>query len=99
MHHKLSQHNLGIFMPHRHDDQTGEFQALPDGATQVESGLAVSFLPTHAVDNNARYLPVGWIWQTGVSAAMVCEMARNETPGETQRYDKHKMVKGTQQTP
>ena len=40
---RLSAFQLGIFMPHRHDDGTGEFQPLPDEVTQLESGRAVSF--------------------------------------------------------
>ena len=26
---RLSEYNLGIFMPHMHDERTGEFQPLP----------------------------------------------------------------------
>ena len=39
---RLSEYELGIFMPHMHDEQTGEFQSLPDEVMQVESGLEVS---------------------------------------------------------
>ena len=40
---RLSEYKLGVFMPHMHDEHTGEFQALPDEVMQVESGLKVSF--------------------------------------------------------
>ena len=40
---RLSEYKLGIFMPHMHDEQTGEFQTLPAEVLQVESGLEVSF--------------------------------------------------------
>lgn len=40
---RLSEYKLGVFMPHMHDEHTGEFQALPDEVTQLESGLKVSF--------------------------------------------------------
>lgn len=44
---KLSQHNLGIYMPHMHDEESGDFKLLPPGITQVEDGLVVSFLPNN----------------------------------------------------
>lgn len=65
---RLSEYHLGIFMPHMHDEQTGEFQPLPDEVMQVESGLAVSFQPTHEIANQTdRFLPVGWYWRAGAS--------------------------------
>ena len=45
---RLSEYRLGIFMPHMHDEETGEFQPLPDDVMQVESGLEVS-LPGQGV--------------------------------------------------
>ena len=73
---KLSEYKLGIFMPHMHNEQTGEFQLLPDGVIQVESGLEVSFQPTEEIANQAdRFLPVGWFWRAGASTpSAVCEM-------------------------
>ena len=93
---RLSEYKLGIFMPHMHDRQTGEFQPLPDEVMQVESGLEVSFRPAEEIANRAdRFLPVGWYWRAGASIpAAVCEMAWEERPGDTQRYEKHKMPKG-----
>jgi hypothetical protein len=93
---RLSEYHLGIFMPHMHDEQTGEFQPLPDEVMQVESGLAVSFQPTQEIANQAdRFLPVGWYWRAGASTpSAVCEMVREERPGDTERYGKHKMLKG-----
>ena len=32
---RLSEYRLGIFMPHMHDEQTGEFRLLPDQIMQV----------------------------------------------------------------
>ena len=43
---RLSEFDLGIFMPHRHDERTGDFQPLPDDVMQVESGCEVSFQNT-----------------------------------------------------
>ena len=93
---RLSEYKLGIFMPHMHDEQTGEFQPLPDEVMQVESGLEVSFHPTEEIANQPdRFLPVGWFWRAGASTpSAVCEMVWDERPGDTERYGKHKMLKG-----
>ena len=92
---RLSEFKLGIFMPHRHDEQTGEFQPLPDEIVQVESGLEVSFQPTQEIANQTdRFLPVGWFWRAGASTPVaVCEMVWDEKPGDTERFGKHKMLK------
>ena len=91
---RLSEYRLGIFMPHMHDEQTGEFQTLPDEVVQVESGLEVSFQPTEEIANQTdRFLPVGWFWRAGASTpSAVCEMVGEESAGETERYVKHKML-------
>ena len=90
---KLSEYNLGIFMPHMHDNQTGEFQSLPDELIQVESGLEVSFQPTEEMARQAdRFLPVGWVWRAGVPAPVsVCKMVWEEGQGETARNATHDM--------
>ena len=90
---RLSAYKLGIFMPHMHDDHTGEFQPLPDDVMQVESGMAVSFQPTDEIANQAgRYLPVGWLWHAGASTpSAVCEMVWEEGQGYTECSAKHKM--------
>ena len=95
---RLSEYNLGIFMPHMHDEQIGDFLPLPDDVMQVESGLAVSFKPTEEIANQAdRFLPVGWFWRAGASAPLaVCEMVWDEKLGGTERSDKHKMLGGNQ---
>jgi len=93
---RLSEYKLGIFMPHMHDEQTGEFQPLPDKVMQVESGLEVSFQPTDEIESKAdRFLPVGWYWHAGASTAVTaCEMDREEGQDDTERYIKHKMPGG-----
>ena len=90
---RLSEHRLGIFMPHMHDEQTGQFQPLPDEVMQVESGLRVSFQPTEEIARQTdRFLPVGWFWRAGASTpSAVCEMVLEEGPGDTERYVKHTM--------
>ena len=91
---RLSTHGLGICMPHMHDENTGEFQALHDQLVQVESGLAVSFQPTAEIAAQAgRFLPVAWVWRDGMSMpSAVCEMVRDEdAPDDKEPPVKHKM--------
>lgn len=92
---RLSEYKLGIFMPHMHDEETGEFQSLPDDVIQVEAGLEVSFQSAQEITNQTdRFLPVGWVWRTGASTpSAVCEMVWEERPGDTERYGKHKMLR------
>lgn len=92
---RLSEYKLGIFMPHMHDEQTGEFQSLPDEVMQVEAAMEVSFRPTEEIVNQTdRFLPVGWVWRAGASASSaVCEMVHEESPGDTEGYGKHKHIK------
>ena len=90
---RLSEYNLGIFMPHMHDEHTGEFQPLPDDVLQVEAGVKVSFQPTDDIASQpGRYLPVGWLWRAGASTpSAVCEMVWEKGQGATERSGKHKM--------
>ena len=90
---RLSGHGLGIYMPHMHDERTGDFLSLPDEVTQVEAGLEVSFQPAAEIANQAdRFLPVAWLWRAGaVSAAAVCEMVGPESPEDDKPSVKHKM--------
>ena len=92
---RLSEYKLGIFMPHMHDEQTGEFKLLPENLMQVESGLDVSFQPTDEIAiQTDRFLPVGWCWRAGASAPVAaCEMVEAGGQGDTERYVKHKMSK------
>lgn len=90
---RLSEHKLGIFMPHMHDEQTGEFQLLPDDMVQVESGLEVSFQPMGVIAaQTERFLPVGWLWRDGAATPVAaCEMVSGDGPDDRGRYVKHKM--------
>ena len=91
---RLSKYQLGIFMPHMHDEKTGGFQPLADDVMQVESGLQVSFKPTEEIANQRdRFLPVAWFWRAGAtSIAAACEMVWVQSPDETERRGKHKMI-------
>jgi len=63
---KLSAYNLGICMPHIHDEQTGQFMPLPKEVIQVETDLQVSFQSAEDVLNHQEFhLPVGWVWHDG----------------------------------
>ena len=91
---RLSEFDLGIFMPHQHDERTGDFQPLPDDVMQVESGLAVSFQRLDEIANQTvSFLPVGWVWRAGApTVASACEMADAEGPeDEAEQPVKHKM--------
>jgi len=89
---RLSEYKLGIFMPHMHDEHTGEFQPLSDNAVQVESGLEVTFQKSEEIANQTdRFLPVGWYWRAGASTTVAaCEMVSTERHGDTERLFKHK---------
>ena len=93
---RLSQYKLGIFMPHMHEERTGEFQQLPDEIIQVESGLEVSFQPRkEIVSQTDRFLPVTWGWRADASTPLaVCKMVTEAEPDDSEPKVKHKMPKG-----
>lgn len=91
---RLSEYNLGIFMPHMHDERTGGFQPLAKEVTQVESSLAVTFRPAEEIARQAnRFLPIGWFWRAGgaLEPSAVCEMIGEDDFSGIQRFEKHKM--------
>ncbi len=68
---KLSAYNLGIYMPHMHDERTGAFQVLPAGMTQVEDNLKISF---QLVDQLVgSFVPVAWVWRDGPTPGGGCK--------------------------
>ena len=90
---RLSEFDLGIFMPHRHDERTGDFQQLPEDVMQVEAGCQVSFQNAQKIESQAdRFLPVVWRWRVGAAVpASVCEMVVPEEQDDPERPVKHKM--------
>ena len=90
---RLSEFDLGIFMPHQHDMRTGDFQRLPVDVVQVEVGCKVSFLSEQEiVDHPNQFLTVAWRWCAGEpTRASVCEMVAQEATEGTMRSVKHKM--------
>ncbi len=92
---RLSAYQLGIFMPHIHDEHTGQFMPLPNDMAQVESGLEVSFHPAEEIAGESeRFLPVGWAWRAGSSMPVAaCEMVLGEAAGDAEPDVKHKMAR------
>lgn len=90
---KLSSFNLCVFMPHMHDETTGDFQPLADDGVQIESALEVSFKSILAVsDQGEQFLPVGWVWRAGAcSVSAACEMVFEDGFGDSVCEVKHKM--------
>ena len=90
---RLSEFQLGIFMPHMHDEQTGGFQSLGDDVVQVESGLKVSFKAAKEIANQqGSFLPAGWFRRADQSMPVaVCEMVSNESAIDRERHADHKM--------
>jgi hypothetical protein len=70
---KLAKYNLGIAMPHKHNEETGAFEMLPLDEMQVEKGMQVSFVDREEALMSQNSLSVGWIWKDdGISASMAC---------------------------
>jgi hypothetical protein len=68
---KLAGYGLGVFMPHVHDEETGEYAPLPPEVLQVERNLEVSFEPDgDAIRSSCS--AVGWRWEDGVRTAAAC---------------------------
>ena len=68
---KLSEYGLGVFMPHQHDPETGEYTPLPKGMVSVEKDLQVSFHSTSSKEV-AESRAVGWVWDGETQTAMAC---------------------------
>jgi hypothetical protein len=69
---RLAKYNLGICLPHMHNEQTGAFENLPADMVQVESGLEVNFQESSTLEG-LDGLPVAWRWQqNGSITSAVC---------------------------
>ena len=90
---RLSEFQIGIFMPYTHDEKTGAFQLLGDDVVQVESGSEVSFKTANELTSQRdSFLPVGWLWRAGQSAPVaVCEMVSKESAIDEEVHADHKM--------
>ena len=88
---RLSEYNLGICMPHMHDDDTGAFQPLPAELVQVEDGLEVTFQPMEEVMANAdHFVQVAWAWREGATSALaMCRSACVKRGTDTNHYSDH----------
>jgi hypothetical protein len=96
---KLSKYNLGISMPHMHNEETGDFQPLPKELVQVEADLKVSFSPIEEIPEEIqgqtiRYVPVAWFWRdteaVPVTVASMCYSYCEVPVGHTNHVWKHR---------
>jgi hypothetical protein len=69
---RLSEYNLGVYLLHTHDDETGAFQPMPPGLTQVEDGLRVAFHQEGELADREDLIPVGWAWRAGATPMAKC---------------------------
>lgn len=69
---KLAKYNLGVFMPHQHNAESGAFEVLEEGKMQMENDLQISFM-TKDEAAKINSLPVGWVWKNdGVQGSAEC---------------------------
>ena len=91
---KLATFNLGVFMPHQHNQESGNFEVLEDGMMQMENDLQVSFLSKKEANPNT-YLPVGWVWQNNgltesATCTFGCNLVTSPTTGAVVHIKQHK---------
>jgi hypothetical protein len=88
---RLSAYNLGICMPHMHNDETGGFEALPDDVVQVEDAMKVTFQPREPASAGEFSLPVGWVWREGARGVEeMCAAKCVTRPHDTMHYSEGK---------
>ena len=90
---RLSKFQLGIFMPHTHDETIGAFQMRGNDVVQVQSGLQVSSKAAKEIATQRdSCVPAGWFWRGDPSAPVaVCEMVSNESAIDREREADPKM--------
>ena len=71
---RLADFNLGIYMPHLHEDETGRFLPLPEHLVQVEDDLSVSFqTEAQLAQQQDPLVQIGWLWRgDGAHAIAKC---------------------------
>ncbi len=85
---KLASFHLGVFMPHKHNDLTGEFEVLPFGEIQVESNLEVKFMNLQEA-YKIRTVETGWRWNGNeIKSASEC-VSRCESTYIQSQGDSH----------
>jgi hypothetical protein len=73
-----------------HEDETGQFQPLPDGLVQIEDGLKVSFREEATIKESNSYVPIGWVWRKNASmSSAMCVMRCIKRDGDTMHYSGH----------
>ncbi len=91
---RLAKYNLGIFMPHQHNAESGAFEVLEDGKMQMENDLQVSFM-TKEEAAKINSLPVGWVWKNdgvrgSAECTFGCTLETSPTTGGTVHIKTHK---------
>lgn len=74
----LAKYNLGIFIPHMHNQETGEILALPEGVISAERDLKIKFVKIDALESDM--IPIGWRWN-GI-ALEVCASCCSSGPAD-----------------
>lgn len=71
----LAKYNLGIFMPHMHDEETGQFIDMPDDMMSIEAGLKTTFQTEEEMRaSGEQFVDVAWQWTgEGLDARMGCK--------------------------
>lgn len=84
----LAKYNLGIFMPHMHDSESGKFVELPHDMVSREDSQQVSFVASdEPFADGQSALPVGWQWlDDGIAPRMVC---RSECVTQGSQHTNH----------
>lgn len=85
---RLATYNLGVCMPHIHDERAGGFKALPEDMVQVESDLRVTFV-TRSKAERTTAVPVAWQWSgDGVTSGAICisQCEVSTTPDGSERH-------------
>ncbi len=87
---RLGAYNLGVCLPHSHDDETGAFSELPDDVVSVERGQRVSFQKSVDVADPAHFVEVGWRWVgDAVTGMMACHMKCVTNPHGGMHFSEH----------
>lgn len=90
----LAKYNLGVYMPHKHDEETGGFEVLPNDQVQIEDDLTVSF-SSRKQSKEMNSLPVGWTWindgvHNSAECSMQCSWVTSPTTGSAVHIKQHK---------
>ena len=74
---RLSEFNLGIFMPHQHDEEIGRMLRKADQAVPFHPTCEGTFQRAgSSLNQGAQLPPLAWIWRLGaLTPVYVCEVS------------------------